>query len=94
MVEIKHEDTSASSSSEDEQGNFTANFQNKVESSNHWHRIQALARVASILTVPYLNEPRRPIDQLDKKLIKGFYRRTLNEYKYLEVTKRKDALDD
>ena len=32
--------------------------------------------------MPYLNE-RRDIVELDRKLIKGFYRRVLNDYKAL-----------
>ena len=32
--------------------------------------------------MPYLNE-RRDIVELDRKLIKGFYRRVLNDYKVL-----------
>jgi len=56
-----------------------------VESSNPWDRIHALGKVAHILKVPYLQNPRRQMDQLDRKLIKGFYRRTLNEYRYLDT---------
>ena len=75
---------SETSSSDDEQGNFTKNFQTAVESKNHWDRIRAITRVHSILSIPYVHE-NKPIDMLDKKLVKGFYNRSLNEYKYLNT---------
>ena len=45
--------------------------------------MQALLRVNRILSVPYLEE-RKEIKNLDRKLIKGFYNRVLNDYKYLQ----------
>ena len=77
-MEARRSDTSFTSSSAEEL-NFTKNFQKKVDSENYWDRIKALGRVASILSVPYI-QMERQTDMLDRKLIKGFYRRALNEY--------------
>ena len=87
---MRDADDSQTSSSEAEQGNFTKNFQQKIESKNHWYRIKALGRVTSILSLPYLHR-QQELDLQDKKLIKGFYRRALNDYKFLE---NKPLLDD
>ena len=53
-----------------------------MESPSFFARIQALGRVNSILSEPYL-KAKRPINVIDRKLVKGFFNRMLNEYKYL-----------
>ena len=54
LVEVRDQNNSETSSSEEEQGNFTKNFQKKIASKNYWDRIKALVRVTSILRFPYI----------------------------------------
>ena len=56
VVELKDDADSQTSSSEEEQGNFTKNFQNKIESKNPWDRIKALGRVTLILNRGYVEK--------------------------------------
>ncbi len=55
-----------------------------MESKSYLDRIKALGKVTNILNSAYLYDESRQITNLDMKLIKGFYKRALNEYKYLE----------
>ena len=81
------------SSSGEEQHDFAKNFQAKVESKNPWDRVAALGKVTHILKAAYLEDPDRKVDLIDKKLIKGFYQRALNQYQYLEPKSIKHASD-
>ena len=56
VVELRDDADSQTSSSEEEQGNFTKNFQNKIESKNPWDRIKALGRVTQILNRGYVEK--------------------------------------
>ena len=86
MVELRQDSTSLSFSSDEDQNTFIRNFQDKLESKNHWERIVALGKVTKIFDSAYLNEEKQ-FTELDKKLIKGFYRRALFDYKNLETKK-------
>ena len=53
-----------------------------MESPSFFSRIQALGRINTVLSEPFL-KAKRPINEIDRKLVKGFFNRMLNEYKYL-----------
>ena len=54
-------------------------------------RIKALVRVTEILSKPYIHQS-QALDLQDKKLIKGFYKRSLNDcYKFEGGLKSKSA---
>ena len=55
MVEVRDIDNTETSSSEEEQGNFTKNFQTKMESKKYFDRIKALGYVTNILKTPYID---------------------------------------
>ena len=69
-------------SSDGSQRNFQKDFQNKIDAPSYVARIQALSRINNILSEPYLHT-KRPINAIDRKLVRGFFNRMLNEYKYL-----------
>ena len=56
LVELRDVNDSQTSSSEEEQNNFTKIIQKQIESTNHWDKIKALVRVTQILSNPYLHE--------------------------------------
>lgn len=82
-IEAWDKNETQTSSSEQEQDTFTQNFQSKIESKNYLDRIKALAHANHILKIPYVQHG-KVLKKKDKKLIKGLYRRALNDYSFLD----------
>ena len=64
-----------------------------MESPSYLARIQALYRINNILSEPYLQN-KRPVNAIDRKLVKGFFNRMLNEYKYLGSVNQESNSDN
>jgi len=59
---------------------MSKSFHSQLSSSKPFDRIFALGKVSSILKAYEENN----LNNMDKKLVKGFYNRSLNDYKYLK----------
>ena len=68
------------SSETDDQDDMSKSFHSALSSSKPFDRIFALGKVSSILKTYEQNN----LNNMDKKLVKGFYNRSLNDYKYLK----------
>ena len=67
------------SSNDDSNEDFAETFQTQINSQKPMDRIFAIGKMTSILREYETNE----LNSMDKKLVKGFYARNLNEYGYL-----------
>ena len=76
MAEIINSDSSQTSSGNEEEINFRKDFAAKLDSKNFLDKIRALNQLKSLLSGHYRNKVNT---KLDKKLIKGFYRRVHND---------------
>ncbi len=66
-------------SSEGEVDDLAKSFHAQLSSTKPFDRIFALGKISSILKSYEENN----LNNMDKKLVKGFYNRNLNDYKYL-----------
>ena len=67
------------SSNDDSNEDFAETFQTQINSKKPMDRIFAIGKMTSILRGYETND----LNGMDKKLVKGFYARNLNEYGYL-----------
>ena len=86
MVEDRATDNLSSDNASNE--DFAETSQEQINSKKPFDRIFALGKMASILKNYEMNE----LNIMDKKLVKGFYTRNLNEYGYLARQKSSKSI--
>lgn len=87
MIEDRESDKISSNNGSDE--DIVGSFHKALSSNKPFDRIFALGKVSKILKAYEKNE----LNHMDKKLLKGFYSRRLNEYSYLARKSKSTKLE-